>query len=95
MESEEQQLSELWCGEVGEVVDKAGAVGHLNNIIIEIIDQGQEVRDLVERRLRNDRLKEVQILKMVIADVARDERLEDRARKRAAWLKRFYRMESH
>ena len=44
---------------------------------------------MVERKLRNSRLKEEQILKMVIAEVARDERLEDRARKRAAWLKRF------
>ena len=78
---------------VGEVVCRAGATGHLNNIIKEIIDQGQDIRNIVGRRLRNDRLKEEQIMKMMIADVAREERLEDRARKIAARLERFYRME--
>ena len=54
---------------------RAGATGHLNNIIKEIIDQGQDMRNIVERRLRNDRLKEEQIMKMMIVDVAREEEM--------------------
>ena len=38
---------------VGKMVERAEATGHLNNIITEIISQGQEVRDKVERRLRS------------------------------------------
>ena len=41
---------------VGEIVERAGVAGHLNNIILEIVNYGQEVRNKVERRLRNDRL---------------------------------------
>ena len=43
---------------VGDMVERAGVAGHLNNIILEIVNYGQEVRNKVERRLRNDRLKE-------------------------------------
>ena len=38
---------------VGELVERAGATVHLNTIITEIISQGQEFRDQVERRLRS------------------------------------------
>ena len=79
---------------VDEMVNKEGAVGSLNIMILEIINQGQEIRDQVERRLRMSRLKEEQILRLVVANVARDERLEDMARKRAALRKRFCRIET-
>ena len=76
------------------MVERARMVGHLNNIILEIVNYGQEVRNKVERRLRNDRLKEEQIMKVMLAEIARDERLEEKAKKRAAWLDNFYKMEA-
>ena len=39
-------------------------------------------------------MQEEHIMQMMIAEVARDDRLEERARKRSAWLDRQYRMEA-
>ena len=78
---------------VEEVVDRAGVTGQLN-IITEILSQCQEVRDKVEWRLKSARLQEEHIMQMMIAEVARDDRLEERARKRLAWMDRHYRMEA-
>ena len=64
----------------------------MNIIITEILSHGQEVRDKVERRLRSARMQEEHIMKVMIADVARDERLGERAGKRLAWLEKNYRM---
>ena len=79
---------------VGEVVERAGMAGHLNNIILEIVNYGQEARNKIERRLRNDRLKEEQIMKVMLAEIARDERLDEKAKKRAAWLDNYYKKEA-
>ena len=57
---------------ITEVVDKAAVTGQLNIIITDILDQGQEVRDKVERRLRSARMQEEHIMKVMIADEARD-----------------------
>ena len=79
---------------VEDIIERARAAGHLNNIIAEIISQGQEARDKVERRLRSARLQEEHIMQITIAEVARDDRLEEKARKRMAWLDKHYRMEA-
>ena len=76
------------------MVESAGMAGHLNNIILEIVNYGQEVRNKVDRILRNDRLKEEQIMKVMLAEIARDERLDEKAKKRAAWLDKYYKMEA-
>ena len=68
-----------------ELIDTAGAVGIMKTLVQEIIDQSQVIRDQVEQRLRKSRLEEEQVLRLVVADAAREERLEDMARKRAAW----------
>ena len=79
---------------VAEVLERAGVAGHLNNIILEIVNYGQEVRDRVERRLRNERLKEELSMKMMLAEIDREERLQEKARKKAAWLAMYYKKES-
>ena len=79
---------------VAEIVEREGAAGHLNNIITEIISQGQEARDTVERRLRSARLQKEHVIQMMVAEIARDDRLEEKARKRSAWLEKHYRMEA-
>ena len=79
---------------VTEIVDKAAVTGQLNIIITDILDQGQEARDKVERMLRSARMKDEHIMKVMLADIARDDRLEDRAKKRLAWLDRLHRIEA-
>ena len=58
-----------------EIVEKAAVPGQLNIIITDILDQGQEARDKVERMLRSARMKDEHIIKMMLADIARDENL--------------------
>ena len=79
---------------VAEMVERAGVAGHLNNIILEIVNYGQEVRDRVGRRLRNERLKEELSMKMMLAEMDREERLQEKAKKKAARLDRYYKKES-
>ena len=68
-------LARMMKALVAEVVERAEMAGHLNNLILEITSYGQEVRDKVERRLRNERLKEELSMKMMLAEMDREERL--------------------
>ena len=77
-----------------EVVECAGATGSINILVKEIVNQGQSVRNQVEQRLKSNRLEEELILKLVVLDAEREERLRDTVRKRAAWKKRFAWIES-
>ena len=65
----------------------------MNILMKEIVIQGHVVRNQVERRLILSRLEEELVMYLVVSDAEREERLEDTAKKRAAWRKRFPRME--
>jgi hypothetical protein len=79
---------------LGEMVDTAGSVGCMNVIVKEIINLGQVTRDQVEQKLRKNRLEDERIIRLVVADASREERLEDMARKQDAWRQRFARLEA-
>jgi hypothetical protein len=89
-------LARMMISLVAEVVERAEMAGHLKNLILEITNYGSEVRDKVERGLRKGRLEEELSMKkkMMLAEMDREERLREKAKKKAAWLEMYYMKES-
>ena len=72
---------------VRQISNKAADSGDMNILVKEIISQGQMVRDIVEQRLREHRMEDEQMLRMVVADTEKEDRLEAMARMKASWLR--------
>ena len=57
-------------------------------------EHGQDIRNMVEEALKSRRQAEEAILKALVEDGEREQRLEDKQRKKAEWTKRFWQLES-
>ena len=79
---------------IEEISDNAADSGDLNILLKDIISRGQVARDIVEQRLRYHRMEDEQVLRMVVADAEKDDRLEAMAKRKAAWRKRFDQLET-
>ena len=64
---------------VAELSDKATESGNMNILVRGILSQGQMGRDQVEQRLRKSRMDDEHVLRLVVADAVREERLEQYA----------------
>ena len=69
---EKRMMAEL----VEEISSKAADCGDLNIILRDIISRGQDARYMVEQRLRYQRMEEEKVLRLVVADAEKEDRLE-------------------
>ena len=77
-----------------EVVAKVEEDGNVNINVNEVEEHGQAFRNRVEEALKSRRRTEEAVLRALVEDGEREQRLEERQQKKAEWARRFCQLES-